>query len=146
MRLGDHTALDRAQGTMTMETMAPVKSMDGRPSAYIAVAVAAAVLALFLLNRFVAPIPIFDGISADQAVVIAREFAVAGQASDELIREVRTGAPTVAGSRWRVEVDLSVIYGPPSGATPDPSLSPIWIYYQIDVDRSSGAATIYVQG
>jgi hypothetical protein len=73
-----------------METMAPVKSMDGRPLAHIAVAVAAAVLALFLLNRFVTPVPIFGGISADQAVVIAREFAVAGQASNELIREVRT--------------------------------------------------------
>ena len=104
------------------------------------------VAGLLLVNRFVAPVPGLGGVTADQAVIIARDFAVAGQASNETISEVRSANPTLHGSAWQVPVDLAVAYGPPGVASPGPSLSPGWIHYLIDVDRASGQATIEAQG
>jgi hypothetical protein len=50
------------------------------------------------------------------------------------------------GYAWQVQVDLFVVWGPPDGASPDPSASPIWIYYLIDVDRRTGLPSIFAQG
>ncbi len=85
-------------------------------------------------------------INADQAVTIARDFATARQASNEDIREVTAKTPTKVDQRWRVPVDLLVVYGPLSGALPNPSDPPIWIHYLIDVDRTTGQPSIVAQG
>jgi hypothetical protein len=116
-----------------------------RPPLAIA-ATAIVIVALLLVGRAAGPARPEDTISADQAVVIAREFAVAGQASNEDVRQVRTGTVTQVGYAWQVQVDLFVVWGPPDGASPDPSASPIWIYYLIDVDRRTGLPSIFAQG
>ncbi|MEW5990638.1 MAG: hypothetical protein AB1736_04730 [Chloroflexota bacterium] len=114
---------------------------------HVAVVVTVMLIATFVIvGRPSLPFPDGNAISADRAVAIARDFAVAGQASNEDIREVRTGKVEAAGDYWRVQVDLLVVWGQATGATPNPSDPPIWIYYLIDVHRTTGAPSIYAQG
>lgn len=85
-------------------------------------------------------------VDATRAADIAREFAVAGQASNEAIYDVRTSDPSIDdGGDWRVQVDLLVTYAP-EGATPDPSAQRGWIHYWIRVDAISGMPSIEAQG
>lgn len=77
--------------------------------------------------------------------MIARDFAVAGQASNETVYEVRTSDASWDRGNWRVQVDLLVTYAP-EGATPDPAAAQrIWIHYWIRVD-GSGQPSIEAQG
>jgi hypothetical protein len=104
------------------------------------------VLVLVFIWRPWSPTDTADRITADEAVGIARDFVVAGQASNEDIRQITTDAPAVVERSWRVKVDAFVVYGAPDGATPRTSDQPIWIHYLVDVDRMSGSPSIFAQG
>ena len=82
-----------------------------------------------------------SAIDADRAGTIARDFVIAGQPSGTVFREITVGAPTWQTNHWRVQVDAVIDYPPPSQPG---SNTPV--HYLIDVDGSSGRATIYAQG
>jgi hypothetical protein len=104
------------------------------------------VVVLVFIWRPWSPTDTADRITAANAVGIARDYVVAGQASNEDIRQITTDAPAVVDRGWRVKVDALVVYGPPDGASPRPSDQAIWIHYVIDVDRVSGSPSIFAQG
>ena len=80
-------------------------------------------------------------IDADRAGSIARDFVIAGQPPGTVFREITVGEPTWQTNRWRVQVDAVIDYPPPSQPG---SNTPV--HYLIDVEGSSGRATIYAQG
>ena len=80
-------------------------------------------------------------IQADRAGQIARQFVVAGQPSDSLVHDVKVAAPEWHSNRWRVQVDAIVTFRQPTGGTVE-----VPVHYLIDVDGTSGQASIFAQG
>lgn len=76
-------------------------------------------------------------IDAGRAVQVARDFIASGEPSDYRILQLTNQPPRLVGDHWTVYVDALVrIPGAPDTG----------LHYIIDVNRSSGAATIEAQG
>lgn len=98
-------------------------------------------LALLVLAAVVLGACVPAAVDADRPATIARDLVIAGQPSGTLFREITVGEPDWQTNHWRVQVDAVIDYPPPSQPG---SHTPV--HYLIDVDGSSGRATIYAQG
>jgi hypothetical protein len=80
-------------------------------------------------------------IEANRAAAIAQVFVVAGQPSGSIVHDLTVASPEWQTNHWRVQVDAMVTSRQPTGGTVE-----VPVHYLIDVDGSSGAASIYAQG
>ena len=80
-------------------------------------------------------------IQADRAAQIARQFVMTGQPADSLVHDLKIAQPEWHTNKWRVQVDAIVTYRQPTVATVE-----VPVHYLIDVDGTSGQASIFAQG
>jgi hypothetical protein len=80
-------------------------------------------------------------VDAAHAVNVASDFVVAGQASGMILEDIQVGTPVWQTTHWRVQVDAVLDYPQPSQP-----VGRIPVHYLIDVDGTSGRATIFGQG
>jgi hypothetical protein len=80
-------------------------------------------------------------IGASRAAATAQEFVVAGQPSGSIVHDLTVGSPEWQTNHWRVQVDAMVTNRQPTAGTVE-----VPVHYLIDVDGSSGRASIHAQG
>jgi hypothetical protein len=80
-------------------------------------------------------------IEASRATEIAQQLVVAGQPSGSFVHDLTVGTPDWQTTHWRVQVDATVTNLQPAGGTFE-----VPVHYLIDVDGSSGQASIHAQG
>jgi hypothetical protein len=79
-------------------------------------------------------------ISSTRAVTIAEDFIASGQPSGTVLEQVAVGSPQDVGCAWRIQVDGLLVNTLRAGSTPG------LIHAIVNVDKASGAATLFAQG